>query len=91
MGCYLASLAITLLIQSETPSCMLGRVNSIISTFLTCFIPIGQISFGFLFDKLPPSICMALAFIILVITIIIYKNIILKEKKLIIIENELSH
>jgi Na+/melibiose symporter-like transporter len=91
MGCYLASLAITLLMQSETPNYMLGRVNSIMSTFLTCFIPIGQIFFGFLFDNIAPSNCITLAFIILLITIIIYKNIVLNKKEIIIIDNKLSH
>lgn len=72
--CCTGNLALTTLIQKETPLSYIGRVQSTLSSLLIASTPIGQIIFGFLFDTFITPICILLASIILFITILLLKN-----------------
>ncbi|WP_251862416.1 MFS transporter [Clostridium sp. Marseille-Q2269] len=68
------NLALTTIYQKETPINLLGRVNCVFNMFGTIAVPLGQIIFGLLFDNFSTSICLLIAVIILVLTILLLKN-----------------
>lgn len=60
------------LIQKETPMDMMGRINSVLGTTVMSAIPIGQIVFGFLFDKVAAFIPLLLSCFIITMTAVIF-------------------
>lgn len=52
----IANIIIGTMTNKIIPIDMMGRVNTVIVFFSTVLIPIGQMFFGFLYDKLHPSI-----------------------------------
>lgn len=63
------NIGLTSIIQKEVPLNFLGRFYSIFGTICTIAIPIGQMVFGLLFDKINASICIIFSGLILFITI----------------------
>lgn len=74
------NLALNVIMQKETPLDYLGRVNSVLNTSLMAAIPIGQMVFGILFDKLPSYICVIISAVITFITINIFRSSLIKDK-----------
>lgn len=70
------SIALTTTIQNTTNKELLGRINSLFSTVLMSITPIGQISFGLLFNYLPDYLCILIASSILLIMTILVLSII---------------
>lgn len=52
----------------------MGRCGSVLTLASTLLIPIGQVTFGFLFDKLAASYVIIICGIILVAAVLIYRN-----------------
>ncbi|EDS76919.1 putative permease; putative multidrug-efflux transporter [Clostridium botulinum C str. Eklund] len=65
-------------IQKEVPLDMLGRVNTVMSSFAMAAMPLGCIIFGFSIDKVKPCICILVASAIAFCTIIYFKKDLLK-------------
>ncbi|WP_055070533.1 MFS transporter [Clostridium massiliamazoniense] len=65
------NLALTTIIQKETPISLLGRVGSVFSTILLIAMPLGQMVFGIVFNKYSVSIGFFLAGILILVSTII--------------------
>lgn len=64
------NLVLTTIYQKETPVGLLGRINSVFNMVGTVAVPLGQITFGLLFDNFSVSICLFIGAIILLIVIL---------------------
>lgn len=54
LGCSVFSICAATLIQSRTPAALMGKVMSCVFTLSMCAQPLGQLVYGFLFDRLAP-------------------------------------
>ena len=70
----IGNIALSTMIQKEIPLNLLGRINSAISMGLMIAVPLGQIVFGVLFDKLPADICLIISAFILFISILLLRK-----------------
>lgn len=75
------NLALTTIIQKETPISLLGRVGSVFSTILLIAMPLGQMFFGIIFNKYSISIGFFLAGILILISIGISSKYLLNLKE----------
>ena len=55
LGCSVFSICAATLIQSRTPAALMGKVMSCVFTLSMCAQPLGQLVYGFLFDRLAPQ------------------------------------
>lgn len=62
------NLALTTIIQKETPIFLLGRVGSVFSTILLIAMPLGQMIFGIIFNKYSVSMGFFLAGILILVS-----------------------
>lgn len=69
-----ANIALGTMIQKEIPISMMGRVGAIMSAGCMAAIPLGQMIFGLLFDKIEAWKCVSIGAAILFITILIFKK-----------------
>lgn len=72
--CCTGNLALTTIIQKQTPLSFMGRVQATLSSLLMITTPIGQIIFGFLFDNFISSLCILVASVVFIITIFILRK-----------------
>lgn len=65
------SIQMLAVVQAETPQRLIGKVVACIMTFIMCVQPIGQLLYGFVFERLPgqPVIIIAASMISLLIAI----------------------
>lgn len=63
----IANIAIGTLFQQTTPIDMLGRVGAVSGLAITVFIPLGQMLFGFLYDRIAPSLVILLSGVLLLL------------------------
>ncbi len=70
----IGNIALSTMIQKEIPLNLLGRINSVISMGLMIAVPLGQIVFGVLFDKLSADICLIISAFILFISILLLRK-----------------
>jgi len=68
------NIALSAMFQQIVPIPMMGRVSSVMNTCCIACIPLGQVVFGVMFDKISASICVLVAALILFITILLFKN-----------------
>ncbi|KEH95564.1 MFS transporter [Clostridium novyi] len=61
-------------IQKEVPLDMLGRVNTVMTSFAMAAMPLGCIIFGFSIDRIKPWICILVASGIAFVTIMYFKK-----------------
>lgn len=69
-----ANITLGTLFQKEIPVEMMGRVGTLLNTVSMGAMPVGRILFGFLFDKLPTSLCIIAAAVMLFITMFAFKK-----------------
>ena len=72
--CCTGNIALTTIIQKQTPLSYMGRVQATLSALLIIATPLGQMIFGFLFDNITSSMCIFIASIVLFITITVLKK-----------------
>jgi MFS family permease len=80
-GVSIINISMLTLNQKEIPNELLGRVNSVWSTISTGAIPLGQIFFGMLYDKLPGYVPALFTSFVLISTAIYLMLSLPKEKK----------
>lgn len=68
------NIALSVMFQKIVPIPMMGRVSSVMGTCCLACIPLGQVIFGIMFDKLSAWICVLSAAAILLLTILIFRN-----------------
>ncbi|MDI6619635.1 MAG: MFS transporter [Clostridiales bacterium] len=74
------NIALTTMLQREIPLHLMGRVNSVFEIGVMLAMPLGQIVFGVLFDKIPSWLCLIISSLILLTTILsLRKNLISQE------------
>ena len=61
----------------------MGRTSSVLSLLVTILIPIGQISFGFLYDNIAASYVFIIGGSLMLLTILLYQRRLLEVDKLI--------
>lgn len=62
------------LFQKEVPIEMMGRVVTLLNTVSMAAMPLGRFIFGLLFDKFSPNICIIIAAILLLLTMIYFSK-----------------
>lgn len=80
-GVSIINISMLTLNQKEIPNELLGRVNSVWATISTGAIPLGQIFFGMLYDKLPGYVPALFTAFVLISTAIYLMLSLPKEKK----------
>lgn len=70
----IANLANSTIFQKVVPLSMMGRVSSVLMLLVTIFVPIGQMLFGAMYDIMDPSIVIAIAGILLMVSVLLYKS-----------------
>ena len=73
-----ANISLGTIFEQVTPVELMGRTSTIFNLAVTVFIPVGQMLFGFLYDIISPSYVVALSGIILILSVLKYKNNLLK-------------
>ncbi len=73
-----ANISLGTIFDQVTPVELMGRTSTIFNLAVTVFIPVGQMLFGFLYDIISPSYVVALSGIILILSVLKYKNNLLK-------------
>jgi MFS family permease len=68
------NIALNTMFQQEIPLDVMGRVYAVMGAVCTAAIPLGQMLFGFLFDKIDAWICVTLSAAILLTTILSFKK-----------------
>ncbi|WP_026883226.1 MFS transporter [Clostridium akagii] len=74
----MANIALSIAFQKTVPLEIMGRVGAVISTGSLASVPLGQMLFGVLFDKVNTSICLVIMGIIPVITMMIFRKNLMK-------------
>src|SRR5690606_35312003 len=69
-----ANISLGTIFDQVTPVELMGRTSTIFNLAVTVFIPVGQMLFGFLYDIISPSYVVALSGIILILSVLKYKN-----------------
>lgn len=69
-----ANIALGTLFNEIVPLEYMGRISTIMGLAMTVLIPIGQMIFGYLYDKMMPNIVIGVTGIILFITVLRYKT-----------------
>ena len=70
----IVNIATGTMINQIVPLSMMGRVGAVINTGAMAAIPLGQMIFGFLFDKMESWICITIAASILFVSILGFKK-----------------
>lgn len=70
----IANIVVGTLFTQTTPISLIGRVGSTSELLLTICIPLGQMFFGFLYDKISASLVILLSAIIFIIALFSFKN-----------------
>lgn len=79
----IGNIGLITVIQKEVPVNFLGRFYSIFGTICSAAVPIGQIFFGFIFDKINTSYCLMISATIIFLSIFFLgKNLNAKENTL---------
>ena len=73
-----ANISLGTIVEQVTPVELMGRTSTVFNLAVTVFIPIGQMIFGFLYDIISPSYVVALSGIILILSVLKYKNNLIK-------------
>lgn len=73
-----ANISLGTIFEQVTPVELMGRTSTVFNLAVTVFIPIGQMIFGFLYDIISPSYVVALSGIILILSVLKYKNNLIK-------------
>jgi len=76
-----ANIALSSLFQKSVPLEMMGRVGTVMNTCCMCCIPIGQVVFGFMFDGLSAWICVLICAVILLVSILGFRNSLLRYEE----------
>ena len=64
----IASVEIVAFVQRTTPMELCGKVLSVVYMALSCATPIGQLAYGFAYDRLAPAAVFAAMLVVLVLT-----------------------
>ncbi len=75
------NITISSLFAKTVPIEAMGRTSSVMNLLITMFIPIGQITYGLLFDNIHPSLIMILSGTIIFIALILFKSALLMSTK----------
>lgn len=74
------NIALGTMFQKIVPLPMIGRVSSVMNTICLISIPLGQLLFGRLFDKLNSSICILISCGILLASVLVFRKSLLSTK-----------
>lgn len=75
----ITNIALTIQFQNIIPLSMMGRVGSVMGTVCVAAVPIGQMVFGFMFDKIEAWLCIFIGASILFITILLFAKNLCRE------------
>lgn len=74
----ISNIAVGTMINKEVPLNMMGRISTILTTGCMSAIPLGQMIFGKLFDSIEAWLCLIIASVILIISVLLSGNILLR-------------
>ena len=68
----IASVEITAFVQRAAPTELCGKVLSVVYMVLSCATPIGQLAYGFAYDRWTPAVVFAAMLAVLVLTTVLF-------------------
>lgn len=68
----IASVEIVAFVQRTAPTELCGKVLSVVYMALTCVTPIGQLAYGFAYDRWAPAVVFAAMLMVLVLTTVLF-------------------
>ena len=68
----IASVEILAFVQRTAPAELCGKVLSVVYTALSCATPIGQLAYGFAYDRWAPAVVFAAMLVVLVLTTVLF-------------------
>lgn len=77
----IGNIACSIMAQTEVPLELMGRVGTVCAAICMSAMPLGQMMFGLLFDRIPAWICYAASGCLFVVTTLLFKNKLLSEEK----------
>lgn len=77
----IGNIAFNTMLQQVVPLSMMGRVSAVMGTGCMAAIPLGQIIYGFLFDKIEAWMCVGSSAVILFITILAFKKVLCNSEE----------
>ena len=77
----IGNMALGVMFQQEVPLAIMGRVGTVMTTACMAAVPLGQMIFGVLFDKLYTWVCFSIAASILLIVILCFRSSLCKHEK----------
>lgn len=77
----IGNMALNIMFQEVVPLSMMGRVSAVLGAGCMAAVPLGQMVYGILFDKIQPWICVAITAIILFATTLISRKTLLSSDK----------
>lgn len=83
----LGNMASGIMFQQQVPLPLMGRVGTVLSSLAIAAMPVGQMLFGFLFDKIEAWICLALTSLIYFISSMIFKKSLWNSDETTIVDN----
>ncbi|SFB42895.1 MFS transporter [Clostridium frigidicarnis] len=75
----IVNIALNAMIQEKIPLPMMGRVMAVMTTGCMAAVPLGQLIFGFLFDKIETWICIEISAVLILVSILMFKKLLLKN------------
>lgn len=68
----IASVEIVAFVQRTVPTELCGKVLSVVYTALSCATPIGQLAYGFAYDRWAPAVVFAAMLVVLVLATVLF-------------------
>lgn len=69
-----ANIALSTLFNKVTPISLMGRTSTVFNLAVTISIPIGQIIFGILYDKIPASLVITICGVLMLIAVVLFRS-----------------
>lgn len=75
------NMSLSIMFQQTVPLDMMGRVGTVMNTGCMVSMPMAQLIFGLLYDKISTSVCVLLSAVIIIITMLAFKKSLLGESE----------
>ncbi|MBU5590388.1 MFS transporter [Clostridium sp. MSJ-4] len=75
----IVNISLSIMFQQTVPLNLMGRVNTVMSAGCMATMPLGQLVFGIMYDKVSTSLCVVISAIIIIVSLLAFKNTLLPK------------
>ncbi|WP_032121371.1 MFS transporter [Clostridium amazonitimonense] len=73
------NISLSIMFQQTVPLNLMGRVNTVMSAGCMATMPLGQLVFGVMYDKISTSLCVVISASIIIVSLLAFKNTLLPK------------